>query len=264
MTGKTHRQGGMLCALVGFLFLKWNNYLLSNVSSILQLLIIYPFAMWGSVASDLDHHWDSCPDKNVPNYIINRLLHITTPIFKKLNDSLSERQKKDSFEYKVAKLFSANHRSWQTHSDLTLIIAVFCLLSSLKGKIIVYELNDVEVAIMSLALSGVVLGIIAHFILDMLTPSGVWFTIGILINKILKHKILPEKLRFVPKSKRFATGGEWENFIRGIVRKATIVATVILITDFICPEVTKYALDWVLVQLQFIYHWFTSFKISIS
>lgn len=235
MTGKTHRLGGMLCAIVGFLLIKWNGLLLADVFPFLQFIVIYPFAMWGSTASDLDHHWESCPDKNVPNYIINKLLHITTPTYRRLESTLSSKQKKSSTLYKVTKVFSANHRSWQTHSDLTFISSLLILHLTLNNNFIVFRLNEKELAIMSLIMTGVCLGLMAHFILDMLTTDGVWLLTCVIINAIFKTK-LPEKIRFVPKSTRFRTGGAWENFIRAFIRKATVVATIILIIELIYPH----------------------------
>ena len=56
MTGKTHRVGGMLCVLGGFTILDSKGMLLGNVSPMIQLVMMYPFALYGSVVSDLDHH----------------------------------------------------------------------------------------------------------------------------------------------------------------------------------------------------------------
>ncbi len=80
MTGKTHRQGGMLCSLVGFALLKQNGLLNPEVNELVQLLVMYPFCVWGSVASDLDHEWDSAPTKGYPDFVINKALHITKPL----------------------------------------------------------------------------------------------------------------------------------------------------------------------------------------
>ena len=85
MTGKTHKMGGMLMSVVGFTVLKNNGLLLANVNEGLQWLMIYPFCMWGSIASDLDHHWDSCPSKDIPSWFVHKALHITEPAYKKLD-----------------------------------------------------------------------------------------------------------------------------------------------------------------------------------
>lgn len=256
MTGKTHRFGGMFCAILGFLLLKWKGLLLESVHPLIQLMIIYPFASWGSIVSDEDHHWASCPDKNVPNYIINRLLHLTTPTYKKLDKSLTTAQKRTSGLYKFTKTFSANHRSWQTHSDLTLLLSAFVLHCSLRGNFYIFSLNEVETTVVSLAVTGAVLGIIAHFILDMLTTDGIWVLLFVLINKLFGTH-LPEKVGFVPRSSRFRTGGGWETFVRMVLTKATYVATIILIIELIYPQGLRMLYDSITT-------WISSFDLSFK
>lgn len=244
MTGKTHKSGGMLCTLVGFLLLKWHNLLLPNVNDLLQFIVIYPFAMWGSVASDLDHHWDNCPDKSIPSYIVNKVLHIPTKTYKRLDMILTPRQKKESRSYKVCKILSANHRSWQTHSDLTLMFFIFLLFSTLNGNILGRVLTHAESTLLSLVLTGICIGIIAHFILDMLTPQGVWFTLGVVINRANKKNLLPEKIRVVPKMSLFATSSAWESFICSIIKKLTVVFTIIFLVDLVSPDMLTSMFDF--------------------
>lgn len=243
MTGETHRAGGMLCTVVGFLLLRKNGLLLPEVNEVIQLVTIYPFAKWGSVASDLDHHWDSCPEKDPPSWIVNRLLHITTPFVKATPDMLQQ-----GTGYKVAKFFSANHRSWQTHSDLTLATFIFLLWAVLTNYFS-WGLTPVDISILALILTGICLGIIAHFILDMLTPQGVWCTPGVIINRVLSkvlHKnvsILPEKYRFVPKLKCFATGGAWEAFIHKVLNVLTVVSMIYVLLAVVFPEAGQKLLE---------------------
>lgn len=232
----------MLCTMTGFLILRHNGLLLANVNEFVQLAVMYPFAMWGSVASDLDHHWESCPAKDPPSWAVNKVLHITTPYYKKLEELLPSSVKKKSANYKVAKFFSANHRSWQTHSDLTLISMILLLYGIISGQVR-GGLGSVDLCILLLMLSGICIGIIAHFILDMLTPDGVWFTLGVLVNKLLslilkrEVKLLPEKLHFVPKSRIFATGGSWELFVRRVVRVLTYISIAYFIVAVAFPEI---------------------------
>ena len=241
MTGETHKAGGMLCAMTGFLILRHNGLLLSNVNEFVQLAVMYPFAMWGSVASDLDHHWDSCPSKDPPSWVVNKLLHITTPYYHKLDELLPSSVKKRSPNYKIAKFFSANHRSWQTHSDLTLILVCGLLYSVLSGRLS-NNFTSIDLCILSLMLAGLALGIVMHFILDMLTPEGVWLTCGVVINKVLslvlkrEIKLLPEKIHFVPKWRIFATGSAWENFVRKILRVATYITIVYFLMFIAFPK----------------------------
>ena len=232
MTGDTHKAGGVLCSLIGFMLLKKYNMLLPGVNEFLQLAVIYPYATWGSVASDLDHHWESCPDKNLPNKVINVMLHATTPLYKQMKE-LPSSVNKNNPTYKLAKLFSASHRSWQTHSDLTLIIVLFILKSALTG---IGGLGTVSSAILALVTTGVALGIIAHFILDMLNPDGIWFTFGRLCNYFLKKKVLPEKIRLVPKSSNFCTDTPWETLVRRVMKGLTVVVFIIFILSYFNPD----------------------------
>lgn len=237
MTGETHRQGGLLCAVVGFVLLRKHNLLLPNVNEFVQLAVMYPFAKWGSIASDLDHHWDSCPEKDPPSWFVNKVLHLTTPLAK----GLDKAGQKNSMGYKVAKFFSASHRSWQTHSDLTLAGILYLLWAVMTNKFS-NVLTSMDVSILSLMLAGICIGVIAHFILDMLTPEGVWCTPTVLINKmisVLSHKekhILPEKYRFVPHMKVFATGGAWETFIRRVLKVATVVSILYVLLVIVFPD----------------------------
>ena len=222
MTGKTHRAGGMLCAVVGFTLLKQNGLLLPDVNEGLQLLVMYPFCMWGSIASDLDHHWESCPSKDIPSWCVNKVLHLTAPIQKQLESSGA----KDTGICKFASLFNAKHRSWQTHSDLTLYAMIYILYQILYGSIFN---SGTDIAIASLVITGLCIGMIAHLVLDMLTPEGVWVFFLVFLNRGLKLKKIPEKIHFVPKSKFFATGGKWELLIQRLVKVATVIAILYLV-----------------------------------
>ena len=139
MTGETHRAGGMLCSIVGFSILQKNGLLLPDVNIGVQWLLMYPFCMWGSVASDLDHNWESCPSKGYPDWIINHTLHITKPIQKSLEMT---GQVKNGI-YKFAKFFNASHRSWQTHSDVTLyfMLSLMWIVNSSN----IFNLDTIEI-----------------------------------------------------------------------------------------------------------------------
>lgn len=226
MTGKTHRAGGMLVSIVGFSILRQRGLLLPNVNEGLQWLVMYPFTMWGSVASDLDHHWESCPMKDYPSKLVNMTLHATTPLKKSLDKTMNEAQKKYSIVYKIANLFSASHRSWQTHSDLTLFVMLWLLYNVLNKQISGF--SAIDSAIAALVLTGISLGIIAHFILDAITPEGIWLVGLASLDTILnshKHGVhLPRKLHLVPHSEFFKTGGQWEMFIQRVLKVSTIIA----------------------------------------
>lgn len=232
MTGKTHKMGGMLVSVVGFTVLKKNGLLLPDVNEGIQWLAMYPFCMWGSIASDLDHHWDSCPSKDIPSWFIHKALHITEPVYKMLDNKLSTSEKKSSIMYKLSKFLTARHRSWQTHSDLTFVLMLWLLYSLINGKFNMF--TGTEVLLLTLILTGVCLGIVAHFILDLLTPEGVWSTIVVLINRFILKGKLPrsyEKWHFVPKMRCFATGSSWEDFIYKVLKVLTVIAVVYLLFD---------------------------------
>lgn len=240
MTGKTHRAGGMLCSLVGFALLKDNNLLLPDVNEGLQWLVMYPFCMWGSIASDLDHHWESCPSKDYPSWLVNKALHITAPVQKVMDKNLSNSQKKHNLVYKLATFLNAKHRSWQTHSDLTLFAMLFLLYSVISGAFT--SLGAVDVIIANLVITGVCLGIIAHFILDVLTPEGVWLTLFVVFNRLIKSifprfKGLPEKLHLVPHKKFFATGESWEMFVQKVLKVLTVLSLIWFLLTFLNPYI---------------------------
>ena len=200
MTGKTHRVGGMLCCLAGYSVLESKGMLLGNVNPLLQLSVMYPFAIYGSVMSDLDHHWESAPSKDIFSWFLNKVLHITTGV----SDSIKKK-------VPILKVFDAKHRSWQTHSDIFLLL--MCILFS---KLLGLSASVADAVIIKLIFVGLILGIISHLVLDMLTPEGIWSILFVSIRKITKLK-LPEKVTFVPKKKFFATDGPWENLVRKVL-----------------------------------------------
>lgn len=200
MTGKTHRVGGMLCCIAGYSVLQDKGMLINNVSPLLQLTVMYPFAIYGSVVSDLDHNWHSAPCKDIVSFGINKLLHLTTGLRQKTGKSIP-----------VLNVFDAQHRSWQTHSDLFFILA--CYLSYILLNATSLTANGIVV---NLVATGLILGIASHLFLDMLTPEGIWSILLTILSKIFKIK-LPSKVHFVPKSKFFATGGKWEDLVRNIM-----------------------------------------------
>lgn len=255
MTGETHRAGGVLCSVVGFVLLRENGLLLPDVNEFIQLSVIYPYCYLASTASDLDHHWDSCPNKDAPSWFINKVLHLTTPVQKKLDEKLSNSEKKTNWFYKFSSLFSAKHRSWQTHSDLTLFVFVALLFAVMQGKF--SSFGTIDTAILSLILTGVCLGIIAHFILDMLTPQGVWSVLFVAINKLLSivtHKnvhLLPEKVHFVPKMKCFATDSDWETFICKLLKVLTVVSVLYVLFWIAFPDIIPFILNAFPYQITF-------------
>ena len=227
MTGKTHRAGSFICSTVGFILLKDNNMLIDGVNEGLQWLVMYPFCYWGSVASDLDHNSHAIPMKDPISTLVNKLLHLTAPLRKSLEKSGDTK----SVLYKFSKFFDASHRSWQTHSDLTLISLLFLMYCVLNGK---FALGAADSLLLSLVLMGVTIGLVTHLILDMLTTDGVWSIFLVVLGRIFRKinpriKHFPEKLRLVPRWHFFRTNGSWEIFVQKVLKILNVCATLYLL-----------------------------------
>ncbi len=231
MTGKTHKAGGMLGSVVGFALLKKCGMIPSDVNDCLAWVAMYPFCMWGSVASDLDHHWEVCPVKDLPSRMVNICLHAGKPVKKALEKS----GRKKSLLYGIANFFTASHRSWQTHSDLTLVSMLYLLYMVMSGSFACF--NTIETTLLSLILTGICLGVSIHFILDMLTPEGIWLMGVVLINKLFKLH-LPDHLHFVPHMKVFATGNKWEEFVYKFLSISTVVVVILILVSYLPIEVS--------------------------
>lgn len=203
MEGKSHRVGGALAALGGYYLLKQNGYLIEGVTPILQLAIIYPFSVVGALMPDQDHHVESAPLQDPISLVFCKFLHLTTDTRKKM---LENGVSKSNRLYKMLGLLDSKHRSWQTHSDLT--FTLFCWW--LWGVTASNGLLTAQGVILKLVATGLVLGLMSHLILDALTPSGIWSLVFVSFNHIIGKKVLPEKVRFVPSTHFFATGGKWE------------------------------------------------------
>lgn len=201
MQGNTHRIGGVLCALAGYTILESKGMLIRDVNPLLQLAVIYPFSIYGSIFPDLDHHEDSMPSHDIVSVGINKVLHATTAMRKVNGGKLST----------VLSVFDAKHRSWQTHSDMFLIICILMSMSFINSS---STPNDI---ILKLVFTGFILGVVSHIILDLLTPEGIWCIGLCLVGKISGSKSLPRKIHFVPKTRFFATGGVWEKLVRYVM-----------------------------------------------
>lgn len=212
MTGKTHRVGGTLGCLVGFSVMQSKGLLINGVNPLTQLLVMYPFAVYGGVFSDLDHNAHSIPSKDMFSVGVNKLLHLTTPMRKASGKELS-------FPLSV---FDAKHRSWQTHSDLFLISLLILYNSVIHMG---YSANTI---MLSTVLVGFILGVVSHIVLDMLTTEGIPSVILQLASRLFNVR-LPKKLRFVPKLSIFATDTKWEHFIKYLMSVISILLSVRLV-----------------------------------
>lgn len=210
MTGKTHRVGGVLCVLGGYLLLESRGMLLGNVSPLVQLAVMYPFAVYGSTVSDLDHDWSCSPSKDVVSMFINKILH--------LSKNVIEGFRGNPVAYRFLSIFNSKHRSWQTHSDLFLVVMVLVTCSLLNSSS-----SSVDTAIIRLVFTGLILGIISHLLLDMLTPEGIWCFMKIGIGKLTNNKYIRRKISLVPNTRFFRTGGAWEEIVRNVMGVICIV-----------------------------------------
>lgn len=223
MEGQTHRVGGVVATLGGYLILKEKGMLIEGVTPLLQLAVMYPFGIVGSVASDQDHHTDSAPLKDVVSMSFCRLLHLTTKMRKasridKLAPPLS--------------WFDARHRSWQTHSDLALALVLGILIWVMRTSFF----TGADAIIFRLIATGFLLGLISHLVLDMLTPGGVHSLLGMSLRKFGVKKA-PVKLRLVPKSEFFATSGTWEKIVRRVLWLIAIILLLYIVYTYLPYEV---------------------------
>lgn len=232
MTGKTHKAGGVLCAMVGVQIINSYTHLNSDINPVIQFLITYPFCMWGSTAPDLDHDWSNVEDKNPINYGINKLLHTFNGVSKKsemVEPVMRERSTK------IFKLLSAKHRSWQTHSDLTLFL-LFLIRYLLIDKLLLNVGSTVNIDILVLILNGLILGVGVHLFLDMLTRAGITSLIFTGIKKVILsiangglREVKPVKIRLVPNNEFFGTdsNGVYEKTVRKVLQTATYIYTML-------------------------------------
>ena len=173
MLGKTHHAGGTFAALLAFEVMRNKGWVIPECNEFVQLLIMYPFASFGSIFPDLDHGSSSLPSKDPVAIGINKVLRLT----------------------------GAKHRSWQTHSIL--VTGGFCLLLSalvFMGNTFIGIDNSIDWACLRLATIGFICGVVSHLVLDAFTTAGIHIWPGL-------------KLRFVPKTSAFATGGTWEKIV---------------------------------------------------
>lgn len=223
MQGATHRAGGVTACLGGYLLLK-NGIVPMGVEPAVSLVIMYPFAIWGSTASDLDHSpgslWDevklvgersghTLPSQDPFSRGLSHVLHLTKPLRGKFP--------KKSIMNNLVGVLDCRHRSWQTHSEFPLILLLMSLYWVTSSSTV-----TVSALLWQLVITGVILGLIAHLFLDLLTPEGLPFATGRFLNRVLlRKKIFPEKIKIIPhvpptvkgQPGFFSTGGTWEKKI---------------------------------------------------
>lgn len=189
MTGPTHRRFSVGFAYIAVILIYIFNA--TEVNYYLALLIILMTAKAGAIFPDLDHDWHNVGIKTVPNWIINKIIHIT----------------------------GGKHRSWQTHSID--ICAIFTVVSYFLPRVLfnLGKISAINKEMLIIILIGFASGWISHLFADSLNGTGV--RLFCFVKKTVK--IVPKKIGKL----RFNTGGDWENFVCGIVKVVNIILCII-------------------------------------
>lgn len=194
MTFKTHREFSLLVSIPITIFLMRKDMLPMNYY--LALIIVVGLGKLGAWFPDLDHHWESVKEKNILNWIFNKILRKT----------------------------GAKHRSRHTHSiDILLILMVLGyqlpLICLRRGWF-----AEINAKVLSMILLGFFSGWISHILADMLTSEGVYLFCW-----------ARRKVAFVPKKigkLRFNTGHAWEDWV---YEKTVIVSSCLLVVAVLYP-----------------------------
>lgn len=212
MEGKTHYVGGSVGAIVGFIVLNSNGVLLDNVHPVLQFGIIYSFGIYGGMLPDADHHSGSSPLKDPVGRVFNKVLHVFNKPYDTMDSVMPSGRKRKSFMFKLLSFLRCTHRSWQTHSELTIALLVFILY-----KLLNMDVASADVSIMLLMGTGLTLGVLSHLILDMLTCEGINFGIGKFIKIFFPKVPMITTIRLVPNIGIYTTGSPYELNVRSVL-----------------------------------------------
>lgn len=180
MTGPTHKQFAVCGAFIAAMLIYKLG--LSEVNYYLALPILILTSKYGALFPDVDHHWKNVHDKNVPNWIINKIIHST----------------------------GGKHRSWQTHSIDIVLVASLLTYFIPSTLYLTGRITSVNKEVMSIIMMGFMSGWISHTIADMLTSAGV----RVLCFRKFKARLVPKAIG----SLRFNTGHEWEDFNYKVVK----------------------------------------------
>ena len=140
MTAPTHRRFSVCFALLGAMFIQFN-----NVNYYLAIIILLSFSRVGGLFPDVDHQWNKVKEKTAFNWCINKLIHLT----------------------------NGHHRSWQTHSwDIAILFTVLSFKIP-KWLFTVGIYSEIDREVLTLVLVGFSLGWLSHLFSDMLNHVGV-------------------------------------------------------------------------------------------
>ena len=185
MTAPTHKQ----YAICGAFFVAIALYRmgLTEINYYLALPLIILVSKYGALFPDLDHDWCNVKNKNVPNWVINKVIRIT----------------------------GGRHRSWQTHSiDIVILLTIAVSIIPVR----LYDANKISLVnkeVMSIILIGFMSGWVSHILSDMLTSSGV----RILFFWKKRISLVPKRLG----RRYFKTGADWESFCYKTMRVANVI-----------------------------------------
>lgn len=190
MTAPTHKQYAISFSFILAMLLQFKG--LTQINYYLSLPIIILISKYGGLFPDIDHTWRNVKEKTVPNWIINKIIHMT----------------------------GGKHRSWQTHSiDIVVIVSILSYI--LPDLLFKYEkISSVNREVLSIILLSFCCGWISHIIADMMTSAGVRLFFW---NKKIIIRLVPKHIGKL----RFNTGHEWESFVYTAVKKTNIILGVI-------------------------------------
>lgn len=209
MTYQTHKQYAISFSFLAMMIVY--TYGISEINYYLALPIMILVSKYGGLFPDIDHTWQNVKEKTVPNWIINKFIHIT----------------------------GGRHRSWQTHSiDIVVIVTITSIITPnyLYDKHILTEVNR---EVLHIILIGFCAGWISHLLADMMTSAGVRLFCW---NKKIIIRLVPKQLFGF----RFNTGHEWEEFVYKTVRLLNIILG---ITCIIYPLIIEGKLQSVLNKI---------------
>lgn len=189
MLAITHRQYSSCAAIVVSMILYKLGY--RQINYYLMLIIMVMVSRYGALFPDLDHDWEKVKEKTLPNWIINKIIHLT----------------------------GGRHRSWQTHS---LDIALLATALSILVPYTLYErniINLVDKEIITMMGLAFCVGWLSHLVSDALTPGGI--KLIFFLNR--KISLVPRKFLWIS----FSTGSEWEDFNFKVTRIASMLLGVI-------------------------------------
>lgn len=191
MTAPTHRVFAVGWVLIGNMILYSLN--VSPINYYISMIIMLQIGKYGALFPDIDHSWQNVKEKTAPNFIINKIIHLT----------------------------GGKHRSWQTHS---LDIVILSTIIGYNIPIYLYntqKIDSLNREILSIVIIGFCTGWLSHLFSDMLTSAGVRIT-----------AFSKRKIALVPKQLfglRFNTGNQWEGFVYQSIKILNLVIGIIAI-----------------------------------